>query len=112
MPLYKDAKGGWSSVQKVAAENGPYETFDLPTTKGEILKLLNEHTELPEAAPAPTPVVTKDTRSWEQKRADAQDERDLVDDYILNADYEESRRLQSLATERMVETLADMRRSN
>lgn len=56
--------------------------------------------------PPPDPTPKKPT--WAEQRQAEVDRKIAIDEEISNADYEESRRIQSLATERMVEHVARM----
>ena len=115
MKLYLRSDGGWAGTQADAGKRGTYKQVDVPTDKPGLLAWLNtSYTAAPEqSAQESTPQderVPKPNKPTIQEQRERFFERKLqLDEYIQEADYDEARRVQSLAVERLVEHVVEIR---
>ena len=117
--------GTYARTQADAKASGQgFQKTNIPVDSAGLIKFINTIIEQErcgfnppdnEQAPAvsqdpepPPPEPTRNKPTWAEQRQAEVDRVIAIDEEILNADYEESRRIQSLATERMVEHVARM----
>ena len=117
MRLYLRSDGGWAGTQADAGKKGTYRQVDVPTDKPGLLGWLNtNYTGAASSVNTGTYQEVKVTAAVQPKKPTIQEQRERfferklqLDEYIQEADYDEARRVQSLAVERLVEHVSDMR---
>ena len=122
MKLYLKDNGGWAGTQADAGKKGTYKQVDVPTDKPGLLAWLNERSDNGDSGQDRESYTYDQDRGYytvsspEPKKPTIQEQRERfferklqLDEYIQEADYDEARRVQSLAVERLVEHVSDMR---